>query len=60
MSQLVRLEGKHTYQNAHCALLQAGQFSDFTVTSSVALTDPAVNHHKSLTTLRIPPAAPST
>ena len=22
MSQLVRLEGKHTTQNAHCALLQ--------------------------------------
>ena len=24
MSQLVRLEGKHSTQNAHCALLPAG------------------------------------
>ena len=30
MSQLVRLEGKHTYQNAHCALVPPGFFTKLT------------------------------
>ena len=32
MSQLVRLEGKHTYQNAHCALVPSLLFERANVT----------------------------